>query len=125
MAQNIIHQFDETASLPVADGTVAGSPVVVGGLTGVALTSKSDGDTLDGNPDGYATVRLVGTAELEIVGAGTAAVGTPIYVAAGTPATATLTATSNKLLGFLVTAKPSGSGAKARVRLAGGHASQA
>jgi predicted RecA/RadA family phage recombinase len=126
MATNQIYKFSETMSLPVAVNTVSGSPVVVGGITGVALTDRAvDEDNLHGNPVGNATVAVHGTFLLALSDAGTGAIGAPVYVAAGTPATATLVATSNKLLGWLVSAKAAGANAKARVMLAGGHASQA
>lgn len=50
----------EQVALPVPPGTVAGDPVVVGALVGVAATDR-DADT-----PGEATVKMVGSFDLEV-----------------------------------------------------------
>lgn len=81
-----------TRTLPVADGTDSGDPVKVGGLIGVAQTSR--------NAAGNATIALDGAHDLTVVGA-LAGAGTPVYIVA---ADNTLTATvgSNTLFGHTI-----------------------
>lgn len=61
--------------LPVPEGTVSGSAVVVGAFRGIAQTDRDS--------NGNATVWLNGSANLNVSGA-VASVGLPIYLAVGT-----------------------------------------
>jgi predicted RecA/RadA family phage recombinase len=123
MSKNQIFQHSETMSLPVPAGRASGQAVAVGNITGVLQTDRAaDEDNLHGNPIGNATVAIEGTFELAIADAGALAVGVAVYVAADGTVNTT---TTNKLLGYLVSAKAAGAGAVARVLLSGGHASQA
>lgn len=47
MAKNLSKKFEDVLELPVPVGYVSGDPVVVGGITGVCLTSRDvDGNAL-------------------------------------------------------------------------------
>ncbi|GAB2762034.1 DUF2190 family protein [Nocardioides pakistanensis] len=84
-------------SLPVPDGTVAGDPVLVGSLPGVAATDRGAG----GNIATHATVLMDDRAyDVEVDGA-ISGVGTPIYFVSAT-STLSTTATGNTLWGYSV-----------------------
>lgn len=93
-----------TQSLPVTADTKSDSPVVVGGIVGVALTDEGAG----GNADGNATVGLGGVASLPVGTTTTVAVGGAIYITSAYALTPT--ATSNTLFGYALTAKGSTAG---------------
>lgn len=83
MATNVIFEDGNNLSLPVAQGTQAGDPVLVGadltsGLVGIALTDEGGGV---GNADGYASVQLEGVVDISVTGAVTV-VGAPVYITA-------------------------------------------
>ena len=70
-------------SLPVPSGTVAGDPVRVGILNGVAQTNRASAtDWAGGNKVGEATVWLDGSHHLPVTGA-VAAVGDAVYIVDG------------------------------------------
>src|SRR5690606_13839869 len=54
MATNLRHTPGDTLSLPVPNSTASGDPVLVGDLSGIALTDEGDG----GNADNWATVQV-------------------------------------------------------------------
>ncbi len=80
MAQNAAFQNARSLSLPVADGTVSGDPVLIGdALVGVALTDKGDG----GNDAANASVDTGGAYDLEIVAGAAMAAGDEVFIDAG------------------------------------------
>nr|WP_297424774.1 DUF2190 family protein [uncultured Actinotalea sp.] len=104
MATNEVLRNADHITLPVPSGTVAGDPVKVGSLVGVAQTSRDS--------DGNATVWRKGAYDLTVSDAVTA-VGTPLYVAGdGTSriTALTTTATSNTLFGYALATKGATSG---------------
>lgn len=110
MATNQKYDRAESVSLPVADGTVSGKAVIVGGFAGTTRTKEGDG----GNADNFATVDLVGAYEQTVTGA--LIPGQAVYMT-GTPdgsgllqAALTATATNNTLWGYSLTTKGSGAG---------------
>lgn len=88
-------------SLPVPADTAAGSPVLVGVLTGVTLTTEGEG----GNADGYATVSMPPSPvhNVTVTGAVTA-IGQAIYIVAADNSL-TVTASTNKLYGAALALK--------------------
>ncbi|GAA2183388.1 hypothetical protein GCM10009785_26780 [Brooklawnia cerclae] len=103
MATNITFKPGDHQSLPVPAGTKSGDPVRVGVLNGVAVTdvAKTDVSPFNtdgtrntaynaggGNPDGYASVWLVGAPTFNVTGTGITP-GAAIYfnaaAAAGAP----------------------------------------
>lgn len=83
MAKNEHLRHANHVSLPVPAGTVAGDPVRVGVLNGVAQTNRaSDTDWAGGNAAGEATVWLDGSHHLEVTGA-IESVGQAVYIADG------------------------------------------
>lgn len=122
MATNEIFRDADHLSLPVPDGTVAGAPVRVGGLNGVATTDRAKTDvaptnadgTLNtaykfggGNPTGNASVLLKGAHSFTVAFA-IAAVGDPVYITGANALTAT--ASGNQLYGHALTTKSAPSG---------------
>lgn len=106
----------DTLSLPVPEGTKAGSPVKVGGITGVTETDRANGSGNPvlgsyafggGNADGYATVRTQGAHRLSVTGA-VAAVGDPVYITSGNALN--VTATGNTLFGYALATKGAAAG---------------
>ena len=89
MAKNEHLRHANHISLPVPAGTLAGAPVRVGILNGVAQTNRaSSTDWAGGNAVGEATVWLDGSHHLDVVGA-VANIGDPVYITAeGLTATA-------------------------------------
>lgn len=105
MAKNNVFPWTRSRSLPVADGTVSGSPVIVGSLVGVALTDKATTTNRGGgNAVGEATVALDGAWTLPVTTVTTAAVGAPIYIIAAT-GVLTPVASGNVLFGYALKAK--------------------
>lgn len=122
MAKSEIFQNADHLSIPVASGTVAGTPLNIGGLNMVTETDRAhtsvppvnDDGSINtaynfggGNPDGNASVSLKGAYEFVV----TFAVSTilqPIYITSGGALTAT--ASGNTLYGHALTTKASGSG---------------
>lgn len=102
MARNEVLRDADHLSLPVPDGTKAGTPVLVGALVGVTQTAEGDG----GNPDGHATVWTKGAHRLPVGSGGTLAVGAPVYITSG--GNLSPTETDNTLFGYALEAKPSG-----------------
>lgn len=99
MATNMIHGPERTRSLPVTNGTLSGSPVVVGAFVGVALTDEGKA----GNVEGDATVGMGGVVR-NAVGTTTAlAIGDPVYITSAYALTPT--ASGNTLFGHALTAK--------------------
>ena len=93
MARNFVWKDADYLSLPVATGTLSGSPVRVGDLNGVTQTDEgsveiarneafapnySTGNGASSNNPGWASVALKGAARLTVDGA-VAAVGTAVY----------------------------------------------
>lgn len=143
MATNEVYKYSQWISLPVVEGTVNGSPVLVGdGLVGVAQevggltqTWSIGGMALAPQPNltvtqvpasnhlepGYASVALVGAFALEVEGATLEDVGSAVYITQGTGgAAATLSmASGDYRFGFIVNVIPDG---RAVVRIEGGAA---
>jgi len=73
MAKNRVREDGNRLSLPVPDGTVSGSPLVLGDLPCVAVVNKSEGTT------GEASVQTDGTWKLAVkgvtTGGGNSAIG--------------------------------------------------
>jgi len=100
MAKNNVFAWTRSRSLPVADGTVSGSPVIVGSLVGVALTNKGGG----GNAATDATVALDGAWDLPVTTTTTIDVGGIVYIIAAT-GVLTPVATANVVFGYALEAK--------------------
>ena len=96
------HKFSPrfTRTLAVASGTVSGAPVIVGSLTGVALTDR--------DADGEATVGFGGVAELAVATTTTIALGGPVYITSAGAVTAA--SAGNTLFGYALQAKGSTAG---------------
>lgn len=104
MATNEVLREGDALSLPVPASTVAGSPVLVGSIIGVAQTDRASSTNFGGgNPVNYATVWCEGVHKFNVVGATT--IGLKVYVVQGTPATLTATAGSNALFGYALAAQ--------------------
>ena len=97
MALNETFRNAARLSLPVAEGTKSGDPVIVGDLPGIAITDRGKG----GNPDGNATVCLEGAFEVTVAAATT--VGGPVYITSAGVLNGT--AASNKLWGYALAAQ--------------------
>ncbi|UVY83800.1 DUF2190 family protein [Brachybacterium sp. NBEC-018] len=83
MAKNEHLRNANHISLPVPSGTVAGGPVRVGILNGVAQTNRATStDWAGGNLPGEASVWLDGSHYLPVTGA-VEAIGQAIYIADG------------------------------------------
>jgi predicted RecA/RadA family phage recombinase len=114
MATNSAFAQADQLSLPVAEGTESGDPVLVGQLVGVALTDRG----AEGNASTHATVKLTGAFRLEVGTTTTRAVGDPIYITdagALTPAAGS----TNALFGHALEPKGSTAGEVIAIRLAG------
>lgn len=98
MATNEIFREAENLTLPVVSGTVAGDPVMVGSLVGVAL--------LDRDADGNSTVRTKGAFRLQVTGEVTA-VGQPLYFVAASPTVLDVSSNTgaNPLFGYALEVK--------------------
>jgi hypothetical protein len=102
MAKNQIFDQADSVSLPVAADTASGVAVMVGALAGTTRCAEGTG----GNPDGYATVDLVGAYEQTVTGALTP--GAAVYITSG--GALNTTASGNTLWGYSLTTKGSGAG---------------
>lgn len=101
MATNVHYAKGDNLSLPVPADTASGAPVHVGDLNGVAMTAEGEG----GNASGSASVQLVGVFDLTVTGA-VAAVGDPVYIAAG----ALNVTNTNPLFGHALATKAAAAG---------------
>lgn len=101
MKNEVFYPVDPSAkvSLPVPDGTLSGSPVVVGSLVGVTATKEGEG----GNADNYASVWLGGVYRLPVSTATALTVGAPVYITSGNVLTPS--SSSNTLFGYALEAK--------------------
>jgi hypothetical protein len=143
MATNEVYKYSQWIPLPVVEGTVNGSPVLVGdGLVGVAQevggltqTWSIGGTALEPQPNltvsyvpasnhlepGYASVALVGAWALDVEGATLENVGDAVFITQGTggaPATLSL-GSGDYRFGFLINMTTDG---RAVVRIEGGAA---
>lgn len=98
MAKNVVYKDADYLSLPVATGTLSGTPVRVGGLNAVTQTDEgsveiaranaiapnySTANAASSNKAGYASCALKGALRVEVNGA-IAKVGDPVYIDAAT-----------------------------------------
>ena len=121
MATNLVFEPVGKLSVPVADGTESGDPVLVfGEIPGVALTDEGDG----GNADNVATVAInpKWVADLAVLGADGAgnaaiAVGARVYVDG---AVINADVTNGDFYGWALEAVASGATTTIRVLLASG-----
>lgn len=104
MARTEVYKDADYISLPVTNGTLSGSPVVVGNLVGVAQTNEGDQVT---NEEGYASVALTGAFRVPSSVA-FASVGLPVYITSGYVLNAT--ASGNRFFGYTLSTKSSGAG---------------
>jgi predicted RecA/RadA family phage recombinase len=115
MAKNQKFAPSRTRSLPVADGTVSGSPVIVGSLVGVALTDKGAG----GNDTANATVALDGAFDLAVGTTTALDVGDPVYIVISSGALTTTDNTgANPVFGYALEAKGTTAGEVIAVEIA-------
>lgn len=113
MATNMIHGPERTRELPVTADTPSGSPVVVGGLVGVALTKEGSGVS---QTDGHATVGLGGVTRQPVGTTTAVAVGAPVYITSAYALTPS--ASGNTLFGHALTAKGTTAGEVIDIELA-------
>lgn len=107
MARNEVYKDADYISLPVNNGTLSGSPVVVGNLVGVAQTTEGD---LVTNEEGYASVALTGAFRLSI-SSELSTIGLPIYIKPGDYSlTADDEVVGNRFFGYNLSTKASGAG---------------
>jgi predicted RecA/RadA family phage recombinase len=115
MARNTVRERAFQVSLPVAEGTKSGDPVVVGSLVGVALIDRGK-DT-----EGEATIQMVGSFKFSVEGKKggeekAIAVGEPVYV---DPATKKISADSSKtLFGYALQAVAKGKTEEVEIKIA-------
>ncbi len=115
MAKNQVFAPHRTRSLPVADGTVSGAPVIVGSIVGVALTDKGKG----GNAAGNATVALDGAWDLPVGTTTALAVGAKVYIVTASGAlTTTDNSGANPLFGYALEPKGTSAGQVIAVEIA-------
>lgn len=101
MAKNRVYEDGEQLSVPVIAGTVSGSPVIVGMLPGVALTTR--------DANGNSTCQLGdGIFNVSVVAAGAVTVGQPIYITSTTYALSDAAGAGKQLFGHAMAAKASG-----------------
>lgn len=134
MSTNEIFRSADKLSLPVPDGRVSGDAVRIGGLNGVLATDKAKVDVAPtnadgtrntaynyggGNPNGNASVWLVGAHKLPVSTTTTRAIGDPIYIiTASNVLTTTDNSGANPLFGHALDAKSSTANEVIRVRIA-------
>lgn len=115
MATNQKFTFHRSRSLPVADGTVSGAPVIVGSLVGVALTDKGKG----GNATENATVALDGAFRVSVGTTTALAVGDPVYIVKSSGALTTTDNTgANPIFGYALEPKGTTAGEVIAVEIA-------
>jgi predicted RecA/RadA family phage recombinase len=116
MAKNEVYKDADYLSLPVANGTLSGGPVRVGGLNGVAQTDEGD---LVTNEEGYASVALKGAFRVPVSTTTTLAIGDPVYIiTASNILTTTANSGANPLFGHALSAKGSTANQLIIVRIA-------
>ncbi len=108
MAKNRVYEDGKQFTLPVIAGTVSGSPVIVGMIPGVALTSR--------DANGNATVQTDGVFNVSVTGA-IASVGLPVYITSATGALVVAPGVGIQLFGHALATKGAGAGIVA-VRIA-------
>jgi predicted RecA/RadA family phage recombinase len=101
MARNEYLEEAENLYLPVPAYVVSGSPVIVGMIPGVAVTSRDSA--------GNATVTTEGAYNVT-VGTGVVTVGMPIYITSATGVLGIAPGTGIQLFGHALAAKSSGAG---------------
>lgn len=101
MAKNRVYESGDALNMPVIAGTVSGSPVIVGMLPGVALTTRDS--------NGNASCRFgEGAYRHSVTAAGSVAVGAPIYITSTTYALTDAAGAGKQLYGHALEAKSSG-----------------
>ncbi len=123
MATNEVFRDADHLSLPVPNSTASGSPVRVGGATGlngVTQTKTGAAGVPDGgNATGYASVLLKGAHKLPVSTTTTLAVGDPVYIIIATNVlTTTANSGANPLFGHALTAKSATANEVITVRVA-------
>lgn len=108
MAKNRIQEEGKNLKLPVLAGVVSGSPVIVGMIPGVALTSR--------DANGNAIVQTDGVFAVSVTGA-IATVGLPVYITSATGALVVAPGAGIQLFGHALQTKAGGAGT-INVRLA-------
>jgi predicted RecA/RadA family phage recombinase len=102
MAKNRVYEDGEQLSVPVIAGTVSGSPVIVGMLPGVALTTRdSNGNSTCQLGDGVFNVSVTGAI---------ASVGLPVYITSATYALVVAPGAGIQLFGHAMATKGAGAG---------------
>ena len=102
MAKNEVYATGNEVSLPVIAGTVSGSPVIVGMLPGVAITTR--------DANGNASCKIgVGVANVSVTGA-IASVGLPVYITSATYALVVAPGVGIQLYGHALATKGAGAG---------------
>jgi predicted RecA/RadA family phage recombinase len=102
MAKNRVYEDGEQLSVPVIAGTVSGSPVIVGMLPGVALTTRdSNGNSTCQLGDGVFNVSVTGAI---------ASVGLPVYITSATYALVVAPGAGIQLFGHAMATKAGGAG---------------
>ena len=114
MATNSAFANADQLSLPVAEGTKSGAPVIVSQLVGVALTDRG----AEGNAATHATVKLTGAFHVSVTTTGTLDVGDPVYITDAGVLTPAAGAT-NALFGHALEPKGAGNPETIAVRLVG------
>lgn len=104
------HTPSRARSLPVPNGTKAGTPVLVGAIVGVAITNQATNDSQDfdygnGNATGEATVARDGAFNLNVTGPAVTKIGQAVYIAADGSALTTSSASSAVLFGYALDLK--------------------
>lgn len=109
MAKNRVYAKGNQLNVPVLAGVVSGSPVIVGMLPGVALTTR--------DAAGNATCQLgEGVFNVSVTGA-IASVGLPVYITSATGALVVAPGAGIQLYGHALATKGAGAGVIA-VRIA-------
>lgn len=109
MAKNRVFADGNHLTLPVLAGVVSGSPVIVGMIPGVALTTRDS--------NGNASVQVgAGVFLLSVTGA-LATVGLPVYITSATGALVVAPGAGVQVFGHSLDTKGAGAGT-VRVRIA-------
>lgn len=102
MAKNRVYEKGEALSVPVIAGTVAGSPVIIGMIPGVATTNR--------DANGNASCDLgAGVYNVSVTGA-IASVGLPVYITSATYALVVAPGAGIQLYGHALATKGAGAG---------------